>query len=335
MAQVSPAKVQVKEIGQVALVVKDVQMVSENYWSILGIGPWDIIPWEPPLVHDRKYQGRPAWARERLAITTIGGVSFELCQHIDGESIYQDFLIEHGEGLHHINFYVDDQDETEEILHKQGFASIRSGRMGLDGRTGNYIDIKPLHAIWEIVQRSRGNSVEGRVRNANTAQVSPAKVQAKEIGQVALVVKDVQMVAENYWNILGIGPWDIYSWEAPLVHDQMYRGKPTWSRAKIAQAQVGAVQLELCQPVEGDSIYRDFLVEHGEGLHHISFFVDDVDETAEALSKEGFPSLESGCYGDTGAYNCIDIKPLRTTWQIIHRPTSMGVEPIRYPKETT
>lgn len=59
------------------------------------------------------------------------------------------------------------------------------------------------------------------------AQVSPAKVQVKEIGQVALVVKDAQMVAGNYWNILGIGPWDIYSWEAPLVHDQMYRGKPT------------------------------------------------------------------------------------------------------------
>jgi len=334
MAQVSPAKVKVDKIGQVALVVKDAQMVAENYWNILGIGPWNIISWEPPIIHDRRYQGRPAWARERLAVTTVGGMSFELCQLVDGESIYQDFLAEHGEGLHHVNFRVDDQDETVEILDKQGFTSIRSGRLGLDGRTGNYVDIKPLHAIWEIVQIRRGPLPEGLIRNLEMAQVSPAKVKVNEIGQVGLVVKDVQMVAENYWNILGIGPWHVYSWEEPLVYDHMYHGKPTWVKAKIAQAQVGTVQLELCQLVEGESIYRDFLTEHGEGLHHIGFFVDDVDETAEVLAQEGFPSLESGCYGDTGAYNYIDIKPLRTICKIVQRPASMGVEPIRYPKET-
>lgn len=334
MVSVSPAKVQVKEIGQVALVVKDVQLVSENYWSILGIGPWTFRAWEPPLIHDRRYKGKPAWARERLAVTTVGGVGFELCQYIDGDSIYQDFLAEHGEGLQHLNFAVDDQDETAEILAKQGFPSIRSGRQGPDGRTGNYIYIEPLHAIWELVVRRRGPQTVEPVPHPETAPVSPAKVKVKEFGQVGLVVKDAQTVAENYWNILGIGPWNIYSWEAPLVHDHIYHGKPAFLRAKVAQAQVGAVQLELYQPIEGTSIYGDFLKERGEGLHHISFFVDNADETAEELVKEGFPSLESGRYGDNGAYNCIDIKPLRTLWQIVQRPTNMGVEPIRYPQET-
>ena len=40
------------------------------------------------------------------------------------------------------------------------------------------------------------------------AQVSPAKVKVKGINQVALVVKDIQARAENYWNILGIGTWE-------------------------------------------------------------------------------------------------------------------------------
>ncbi|MFH1640228.1 MAG: VOC family protein [Chloroflexota bacterium] len=333
MVPVSPAKVQVKEIGQVALVVKDVQLVSENYWTILGIGPWNIHPWEPPLIHDRRYKGRPAWARERLATTRVAGVGFELCQYIDGDSIYQDFLMEHGEGLQHLNFQVDDQDAVAEILAKQGFPSIRSGRRGPDGRTGNYIYIEPLHAIWELVQR-RERPAEAPVHPPETTPVSPAKVKVKEFGQVGIVVKDAETVAKAYWNILGIGPWNIYSWEEPLVYDHKYHGKPTWIRAKVAQAQVGALQLELYQPVEGDSIYGDFLKERGEGLHHISFFVDNVDETAEELVKEGFTSLESGHYGDNGAYYCIDIKPLRTLWQIVQCPTSMGVEPIRYPKET-
>ena len=121
------------------------------------------------------------------------------------------------------------------------------------------------------------------------AQASPAKVKVKNITQVAIAVYDVRMVAENYWNMLGIGPWDIYEWESPLVRDRKYYGKPAWAKERIGFAQVGAVQLELVQPVDGPSIYRDFLEEHGEGIHHLQFQVKDVDWVAEILAKEGFP----------------------------------------------
>ena len=173
------------------------------------------------------------------------------------------------------------------------------------------------------------------------AQVSPAKVKVKGIHQVALVVKDIRATVENYWNILGIGPWEIYPWEAPLVYDRKYYGKPAWAREKIALAQVGAVQLELVQPVEGDSFYQDSLVEHGEGLHHLNFLVDDVDEldeTAEILAKEGFPTQQSGRVGppeDKGGYNYIDIKPLHTIWEPVHESKHMNVVLTHYPENST
>jgi hypothetical protein len=103
-------------------------------------------------------------------------------------------------------------------------------------------------------------------------------------------VKDLKTVMENYWNILGIGPWDVIHWEAPLVYDRKYHGEPAWAREIIALTQVGGVQLELCQPVEGNSVYLDSLAEHGEGLHHLNFLVDDVDETASILAEQGFDS---------------------------------------------
>jgi 4-hydroxyphenylpyruvate dioxygenase-like putative hemolysin len=171
-------------------------------------------------------------------------------------------------------------------------------------------------------------------RIQSMAKISPAKVKVTGINQVAIVVKDLQKVMENYWNILGIGPWEVFDWEAPLVYDRKYHGKTAWARDKIALAQVGVVQLELCQPVEGDSIYRDFLMEHGEGLHHLNFLVDDVDETAEILAKEGFPSIQSGRWGPPEAkcaFNYIDIKPLRTVWEPVHEGEKVGAEPIRYP----
>lgn len=167
------------------------------------------------------------------------------------------------------------------------------------------------------------------------AQESPAKVKVKGINQVCLVVKNLQTVMENYWNTLGIGPWDVYSWEAPLVYDYKYHGKPAWAKVKLALTQVGTVELELVEHVDGDSIYQDFLREQGEGLHHLNFMVDDVDETAEILAKEGFPSIQSGRFGpreQKGAYNYIDTKPLRTIWEAVHYPSNMGVEPTRYPK---
>jgi len=330
MAQVSPAKVKVKGINQICIVVKDVQKVVENYWNILGIGPWEIYAWEAPLVYDYKCYGKPAWARAKMALAQVGAVQLELMEHVDGATIYHDFLTEHGEGLHHMNFLVDDVDETAKILVEQGFPSLQSGcwEPREEKGTYNYIDIKPLCAIWEAVH---GRNVGAKpIRYPGTAQVSPAKVKVTGINGVAIVVKDVQKVVENYWNILGIGPWDIYAWEAPLVYDRTYHGKPSWAREKIALAQVGAVQLELCQPVDGDSVYQDFLTEHGEGLHHMNFLVDDVDETAEILIKQGFPSLKSERFRDNGAVNYINIKPLRAIWEAVHGE-SIGAEPTRYP----
>lgn len=166
-----------------------------------------------------------------------------------------------------------------------------------------------------------------------TAQASPAKVRVKGINQICIDVWNAQKVAENYWNILGIGPWEIYEWEAPLVYDRTYYGKPTWGREKMALAQVGAVQLELMEPVDGDSVHRDFLMQHGEGLHHLNFLVDDVDETAEILTEEGFVSLQSGRWEpreEKGAWNYFDIKPLRAIWEPVHG-RKIGAKPFRYP----
>jgi hypothetical protein len=165
-------------------------------------------------------------------------------------------------------------------------------------------------------------------------QTSPAKVKVKEINQIAIVVKDLKTVMENYWNILGIGPWDVIHWEAPLVYDRKYHGEPAWAREIIALTQVGGVQLELCQPVEGNSVYLDSLAEHGEGLHHLNFLVDDVDETASILAEQGFPSIQSGRFGlpkSKAAYNYIDTKPLRTIWEPVHEGEKVGGNIIRYP----
>ncbi|UCB44730.1 MAG: VOC family protein [Spirochaetota bacterium] len=314
--------VKVKAINQIAIAVKDLEMVAENYWKILGIGPWEIYDWEEPLVYDREYYGKPAWAREKIAVTRVGSVEFELVQPVDGPSVYGDWIEKHGEGLHHMNFLVDSSDEFEKIgeaLVREGFPSLQRGRYGPSKlKYGfHYIDIPPLRTIWEPVYEGEDFGVKPTIV-PDTKAKSPAKIQVKDINQLAIAVKDVEKVAANYEKILGIGPWTFFDWEPPLVYDRKYYGKPAWGRDRIALAQVGDVQLELMQGVEGPSIYKDWIEEHGEGLHHVNWLVDDVDETEKILAKEGFSSIQGGKYGprdQKGAYSYIDIQPLRTIWE--------------------
>ncbi|MFC2063379.1 VOC family protein [Chloroflexota bacterium] len=170
------------------------------------------------------------------------------------------------------------------------------------------------------------------------AQVSPARVKVKEIKQIAIAVKDIEKTVAAYWNILGIGPWEIRTWESPVVYDRKYRGKEITSVEKLAHAQVGSVELELCQPVKGDSIYQDFINEHGEGLHHLKFIVDDVDGAAAILAEEGFPSLQSGHFGppeERGGYSYIYIEPLHAVWEPVCRGKGgiLPGETTRYPAD--
>jgi catechol 2,3-dioxygenase-like lactoylglutathione lyase family enzyme len=328
-------KIECKGINQVALVVHDLEQVAKNYWTILGIGPWAIYEWEAPLVYDRTYHGQRAWARERIALAQVGAVQLELVQPVEGPSIYRDWLEAHGEGLHHMNFLVDDVDQTVAALAEIGVPTMQSGRFGPPEQRGayNYVDVWPLRTIWEPVHMAEEMGVDPIMFPAGS-ESSPAPIKSLGINQFALVVHDLEEVAKNYMTILGIGPWAIYEWEAPLVYDRTYHGQRAWARERIALAQVGDVQLELVQPVEGPSIYGDWLEAHGEGLHHMNFLVDDVDQTVATLAEIGFPSMQSGRFGppeQRGAYNYVDIWPLRTIWEPVHMAEEMGVEPIMFP----
>ncbi len=329
MAQVSPAKIKAKSITQVAIAVRDVPKVAENYWNILGIGPWEIYDWEYPLVRDRQYYGKPALARERIGFAQVGATQLELIQPVDGPSIYGDFLEEHGEGIHHLQFKVEDVDGVAEMLAKQGFPDMQSGHSG-DTGAYHYIDFKPLHTIWELAREPKKKV--GKVsRYPESAATSPAKIRIKNIDQVAIVVRDVPKVAENHWNILGIGPWEIYEVKPPTLYDRAYRGKAGNFTYWLALTMVGPVQLELAQPISGGNVYSDFMAEHGEGLHHIAFTVDDINQTTKIMNQEGFPTLMGGGFSD-GSFAYYDTRrPLKIILEAFQVPKAMPPSATRYP----
>ena len=89
----------------------------------------------------------------------------------------------------------------------------------------------------------------------------------------------------------------------------MIRGKPVYYSMRLALTQIGYVQLELIEPLEGPSIYKEHLAEKGEGLHHIQSRPENVDDALAAFKEMGIDILMSGKFGK-GAFYYMDTEPI-------------------------
>ena len=155
---------------------------------------------------------------------------------------------------------------------------------------------------------------------------SAEKTGIKQILQIGMVVKDLQKAMEHYWEIFGIGPWHIYTFQPPAVTNMTFRGQPVVYTMKLALTQIGNIQWELIQPLTGPSTYKEFLEQKGEGIHHVACDVGDYDQAVAAMAKHGIGILMSGstelytfAYMDTEKYlgTIIEIyKPPRGTFEM-------------------
>ncbi len=94
---------------------------------------------------------------------------------------------------------------------------------------------------------------------------------------------------------------------------------------------VGDVQLELIQPLSTDNIFGEFLAKQGEGIHHIQFASDDIDETIHMMKKNGIATLLSGRYADGGFAFFDTSKPLKITCEAFQAPNVIFPPTTRYP----
>ncbi len=79
-----------------------------------------------------------------------------------------------------------------------------------------------------------------------------------------------------------------------------------------AETHVGDLGFELLQPLEGPSIYKDWLDQHGEGLHHVAVMLHDLEESTvlkERFAEGGMPILMSGRIGETIEFFYVDTEP--------------------------
>ncbi|WAM31365.1 VOC family protein [Caldicellulosiruptor naganoensis] len=115
--------------------------------------------------------------------------------------------------------------------------------------------------------------------------------------QIGIIVKDIEKTAKEFAEFFGVDvPQIIETEEYNKTHTE-YKGQPTKARAKLAFFKnFKNIEVELIQPDENPSTWREFLDKHGEGIHHIGVFVKNIDQKIENLKKVGIDVVQKGDY---------------------------------------
>jgi len=95
----------------------------------------------------------------------------------------------------------------------------------------------------------------------------------KQIDHIGIAVKDLKEAMSIYRDILGlkfIGTEKIE--EQNIIHSTFLAGR---------------VKIELVQPIHPESTVGKFIEKRGEGIHHIAFRVENIEESLKELSKKG------------------------------------------------
>lgn len=156
-----------------------------------------------------------------------------------------------------------------------------------------------------------------------------------QIAQVALVVKDLDQAVRNWFHVLGVGPWQFYTYGKPLVKRMTRHSVPAEYRMRLALANVGPLRIELIEALEGDTVYQEFVDRHGYGVHHLGILVENMASALQRAREAGFEMTQDGAgFGpdDDGHYAYLDTESrLGTTLEFIQRPKRRNPPEKTYP----
>ncbi len=292
-----------KNFVQICLVVKDIDRTAAYYREILGFD----VPHEYQTIeafsHTRNtYRGKPAELRAKFVSFMMGSVSFELLQPLGEPGVWNDYLVQHGEGIHHVTFNVPRTAAATALFADHGYEVTQQGLFTGRGGMYTYLDTEKAFGVTiELLEYYNGEP-----------QPTPSSFPAdKGLGtdlvcQVGMVVNDINASVARYRDLLDLPEPNWVQTPGYEITETTFMGQPSEATAKLAFFNFGQVQLELIQPDQKPSVWRNYLNEKGDSVHHIAFQVD-TNRAVEHFDKYGINIAQQGLYGDRrGIYTYMD-----------------------------
>ena len=149
---------------------------------------------------------------------------------------------------------------------------------------------------------------------------SKAGLQSWKLMQIGLVVRNMDKAVKRL-SVLGFGPFAPK--KLPPGTKEWFRGKPFHANVDVKATMVGNVELELCQPISGESPHQEFLDSKGDGIQHVMFAVDDLEKEIDRLTKQGATVLLKAVF-DSGGLAYLDLDASGFIVELIQMPKELS-----------
>lgn len=109
-----------------------------------------------------------------------------------------------------------------------------------------------------------------------------------KVDHIGIAVKDLEETLKFYSEVLGL---EVQGTE--VVEEQ---------KVKVAFLPIGDTEIELLESTDSDGPIARFIEKNGEGVQHIAFKVENIEEAIEAMKAKGMRMIdETPRYGAGGA----------------------------------
>ena len=118
------------------------------------------------------------------------------------------------------------------------------------------------------------------------------------IEHIGIAVKSIEEQLPYYEGILGLKCYNIET-----VEDQ---------KVKTAFFMVGQTKIELLEPTDEESTIAKFIEKRGEGIHHIAYATENVNEALKEMENKGVRLIDKEARGGAEGLRIAFLHPKST-----------------------
>lgn len=117
-------------------------------------------------------------------------------------------------------------------------------------------------------------------------------VKLPPVSHIGIFVKSLEESSKYYTDTLGLGPWTFA--ENNPTKEQMLVGEPF--KLSVCFAEWGSTVIELLEAKSENSVWSNYIRDHGEGIHHTAHMVPNFDEVIAGLEAHGAKMIAGSWY---------------------------------------
>jgi methylmalonyl-CoA epimerase len=250
----------IERILEIGVAVYNVDAARSPFTEILQATPGDIII-------DKEYYDM------RMQMCRVGNIDFELMESIDDRNVIGRFLKRRGPGLHHIAFQVSDILSIMEWLKKNNIWIVTDPPVQMENLSAIFIHPKSFHGVMFEFIKGVHHWVEGKELPADlrTNGKGGNRFLFQGITEIGVAVNDLEVSTEVYKRVLGASV-------SEKISIDLYK-------MLMRVCRIGNVNFKLMRSVSSDGVIAKFIKKRGQGLHHVTLQVSDLDDAVNWMRQ--------------------------------------------------